>query len=286
MLADRIRQQTWSVDRLRENEANPRGKVGEADVVDLLPSIREQGVIEPLVVVDNWDGSATVVCGHRRLAAARLAGLGEVPVVLRELTPTQQLELMLTENIQRQDLTLLQEARAFKQLRDAGHGNSDIARRLGLQPNYVWQRLAILKCDPLVQDLFGRRELPVTLAQHLSRIGDAQMQRRLAARAANRQMTIAQLEETIKRGLGEGVLPAADKASLEPPKVTAPPRRWPTRLEAIALLRGNPERQVSHGDLERLFDATCGICHDCGMSELEVACRECPLPQFVRRLVS
>ncbi len=253
----------------------------EADVADLVNSIREQGIIEPLVITPE----GTVVCGHRRLLAAKLAGLAEVPVVVRELDEREQLTVMLTENIQRADLSPLQEARAFRLLLDLGLTLQKLARRLGVTPPYAQQRLVILKLDPVVQALFDRRELPVTLARPLAKVADAEMQRRLAARAANRTMTVRQIEETIERGLqSEPPSPRQSSAKSQP---TKPGRGspWPTRREAVAALQANLARRVSLAEVLRIFDAHCGVCAECGLSELELACRECPGPAMMKRLV-
>ena len=92
---------TRPVASLRPNPLNPRGDVGGSGLEELAASIDAQGVLQPLLVTPD----GVVVAGHRRLAAARMAGLDEVPVVLRELDPVQQQEIMLVENLQRRTLT-------------------------------------------------------------------------------------------------------------------------------------------------------------------------------------
>src|SRR4030095_8848957 len=105
--------------------------------------IRAQGVLQPLLVTPD----GVVVAGHRRLAAARIAGLDDVPVGLRELAPVQQQEIMLVENLQRQDLSAVEEARAYRRLLDAGHTTAQLARRIGTTAARIHARLGLLKLD-------------------------------------------------------------------------------------------------------------------------------------------
>jgi ParB family chromosome partitioning protein len=125
---------------LRPNPFNPRGDVDDAGLEELAESIRAQGVLQPLLVTPG----GVVVAGHRRLAAARMAGLVEVPVVIRDLDRIQQQEIMLVENLQRQDLSPVEEARAYRQLLDAGHTTAQLARRIGAPAARINARLVLL----------------------------------------------------------------------------------------------------------------------------------------------
>src|SRR5215468_12677192 len=114
---------TRPIDSLSPNLLNPRGDVDSSGLGELAASIGAQGVLQPLLVTPG----GVVVAGHRRLAAARLAGLQEVPVVIRDLDPVQQQEIMLVENLQRRDLSAVEEARAYQRLLDAGHTLAQLA---------------------------------------------------------------------------------------------------------------------------------------------------------------
>src|SRR5262245_47778192 len=141
---------------------NPRGPVDPATVEELASSIREKGILEPLIVVPVRNAGQAwkierylTVAGHRRRVAAQLAGLAEVPAIVRDLGPAEQEEVMLVENLQREDLTLLQEAKAFRRLADQyGLTGADVARRTGVEKTRVQQRLAILKLSVAAQSLF------------------------------------------------------------------------------------------------------------------------------------
>ena len=95
------RTETWPLHSLQANSLNPRGELHAAGLEELADSIRAQGVLQPLLITP----SGVVVAGHRRMAAARMAGMADVPVVIRELDASEQQEVMLVENLQRQDLS-------------------------------------------------------------------------------------------------------------------------------------------------------------------------------------
>jgi ParB family chromosome partitioning protein len=115
------------IDALRPNALNPRGDLHPAGLEELADSIRAQGVLQPLLVTPGGE----VVAGHRRLAAARLAGLSEVPVIVRDLDGVQQQEIMLVENLQRQDLSCVEEARAYRRLPHHGPDRASYWRTFG-----------------------------------------------------------------------------------------------------------------------------------------------------------
>jgi ParB family chromosome partitioning protein len=129
------------IDKVVPNPANPRKDVG--DVTELAESIKAQGIRQNLLVVPMPAGMYMLVIGHRRHSAARLAGLTEVPCVVAELSEREQHELMLVENIQRSDLTPLEEADGFQGLLDLGEGVGEIAKATGRSRFTVRKRLKI-----------------------------------------------------------------------------------------------------------------------------------------------
>lgn len=138
--------------RLEEVHAAPdnvRAAVG--DVTELAASIASVGVIEPLIVVPSANGPTggiggyTVVVGHRRLAGAKLAGSPTVPAIIRQLDERARVEAMLVENLQREDLTPLEEAEAYRRLLGLGIGQIELAKRIGRSQAHVSKRLSLLK---------------------------------------------------------------------------------------------------------------------------------------------
>jgi ParB/RepB/Spo0J family partition protein len=274
--------QTMPTDQLRENELNPRGRVSPDDpgIPELAASIREQGVLQPLLVTPD----GTVVAGHRRLAAARLAGLAAVPVTVRGLGAREQLECMLIENLQREDLSPLQEALAFRQLIDGGLTQMDVARRIGLPVGHVQSRLPILKLAPTVQAMYGRNELPVTLARVLVDVADWGRQIELARLCVERGLTVPSIEGLLKRGQGMqasggGGGTTAGGTPGVPPGKGGPDRGW-----VVNKLVDTPNRTINFGQLWKVLDA---ICCACGVhANKPELCARCPLPKYLSLVVA
>lgn len=265
------------VDNLQPNPRNPRGPIDLADpsIAELADSIRSVGVLEPLIVTP----AGVVVCGHRRLAASTCAGLLTVPVIIRDLSESEQLVIAITENVQREALTALQEARAFRHLLDAGYKKSDVIRRVGVTGARIQARLQLLQLDPVVQGRFDRSELPLTLVPVLVKVGDADQQRRLATIAARRSLTVPQLERIVERGAGALAKPPP-RAIAEAP---APPPSdgSATRKAALAVLEASGARTISLDRLAKLFAATCCAC---GMSFSADICSACPLLEAMQAI--
>lgn len=267
----------WPVSRLTPNPLNPRGEVDPASVEDLAASVREHGVLEPLIVTP----AGVVVAGHRRLLAAQLAGRPAVPAIARALSEIQQLEIMLVENVQRAALTPLQEAYGFQRLADRHVTQMDIARRVGVTSAYVKERLTILRLTPAVQALYGRDALPVTLVRVLLEVGDEARQLRLATLAAERGLPVPQIEALVRRG--QELQRAGRRRVKEVPVPAAEARpAGPDRERAAALLARDPSREVTFA---RVFGVMDAVCCACGTHEVTPEmCRECPLPKFVTLL--
>jgi len=120
------------VEAIRENRNQPRTVFDEQALDELAASIRQHGLIQPLIVSETADGGYELIAGERRLRAARRAGLSEVPVIVKDATPQQVLEIALVENVQRADLNPLEEGLAYQTLKDEfGLTDDEIARRVG-----------------------------------------------------------------------------------------------------------------------------------------------------------
>ncbi len=134
------------------NPHQPRGAITTEDLQELAGSIREHGIIQPLIVTRKADGGYQLIAGERRWRAARLAGLQRVPVIVKDAAPQQMLELALVENVQRADLNPLEEALAYKQLiEEFGLSQGDVAQRVGKSRPAVANTLRLLLAAPAVQ---------------------------------------------------------------------------------------------------------------------------------------
>lgn len=140
------------IEELQQNPLQPRGLITPESLVDLVDSIREHGILEPLVVAKTPAGYQ-IVAGERRWRAAKIIGLKTVPSVVKETTPQGMLEMAIVENVQRTDLNPLERARAFQRLIDEfGLGTSDISQRIGKSQAYVSNSLRLLTLPDALKD--------------------------------------------------------------------------------------------------------------------------------------
>ena len=161
-----------------------RTLIGQGGVItveqlnELAASISQQGILQPLIVAQQAGDAEgvtafVVIAGERRLRAARLAGLAKVPCIVRRATPQQMLEWALVENIQRQDLTPLEEAKAFKEMLDRGYTKEVLAQKLGFKQ--VWrvdERLSLVNLSPKFQDALTYGAISPSQAFEISRLQD------------------------------------------------------------------------------------------------------------------
>jgi ParB/RepB/Spo0J family partition protein len=165
---------------LRPAPDNPRRDVG--DVTELAESMKSGGVLQPLVVCPDGGSPPTtfkIVIGHRRYAAAQLAGLRTVPVLVRRFTEQERLEAMLVENLQRSELAPIEEATAFRKLTDAGLSQRAIAERIGRSQAHVSRRLALLELPSEAVQALDTGSITVEDAVELTKLKD--MPKRQAA---------------------------------------------------------------------------------------------------------
>lgn len=273
---------------LKSNPLNPRTEVDEASIRELAESIRTHGILQRLLVTPD----GYVLAGHRRLAAAVLIGLDEVPVDVRELTDgeRQQIEIALVENLQREGLSPLDEARAYERLlEEGGLTRSEISRRLGVIPSQITERLKILSFDEEIRGMFHRGELPLTATKALEGIEDLGVLRRVASALARRAVPVSGAKEYARRldearkAPTEEEARAADRARAREAKRHARQMvdKPPEREEAAALLAEHPKKYVSFEALERAMRLTC---RECGIGN-DLVCRQCPVPRLIKSAV-
>jgi ParB family chromosome partitioning protein len=141
------------LDKLKANPGQPRKRFDSAELEELAASIREQGIIQPIIADEDGDGNYIIVAGERRSRAARLAGLTEAPVILRRYTDEKRLEVALIENIHRADLNPMEEASAYKRIMEAGGLNQDeAAARVGKNRSTVANALRLLKLPEVMRN--------------------------------------------------------------------------------------------------------------------------------------
>ncbi len=140
------------IDQLQANPLQPRGVITPESLVDLVDSIREHGILEPLVVAKTPAGYQ-IIAGERRWRSAKIVGLPTVPVIIKETSPRGMLEMAIVENVQRVDLNPVERARAFQRLIDEfALSTSEIAKRVGKSQAYVSNSLRLLSLPDAVKD--------------------------------------------------------------------------------------------------------------------------------------
>jgi ParB family chromosome partitioning protein len=188
--------QTLPVGQLKPNRFQPRTHFDEDAIEELAASIRAQGVVQPLVVSPDEDGTYFIIAGERRWRASRRAGLEQVPVVVRPVADDRELlELALVENLQRSDLNALEEAEAYLALQEKfGLSQEEVATRVGKARTTVTNSLRLLRLPEEVQELLREGRLTAGQARPLLGLPSREAQINLADRAVREGLSARDLE--------------------------------------------------------------------------------------------
>lgn len=163
------------IDELQPNPLQPRGLITPESLVDLIESIKQHGILEPLVVAKTPAGYQ-IIAGERRWRAAKLLGLKTVPAIVEETTPRGMLEMAIVENVQREDLNPIERAQAFLRLKEEfGLETSEIAKRIGKSASYVSNSLALLRLPDALKDGLLSGQITEGHARALNGIGDPRL---------------------------------------------------------------------------------------------------------------
>ena len=204
-----------AIDSVRPNPDQPRKLFDPEKLEELTASIRQHGVMQPLVVVER-EGGYMIAAGERRWRAAQAAGLKEVPALVRQLDPRELAELSLIENLQREDLTGLEEAQAFSDLMN-GHGYTQeaLAERLGKSRSHVANTLRLLNLAPHEKKLLEQGKFSPGHARAILSLEENSPERVLLVSAVIKQgLSVRQAEDMAQRLKAE----QAEKASKKPAK--------------------------------------------------------------------
>ncbi len=189
---------TLSVDEIQPNPLQPRTIFSQQALDELSQSIRANGIIQPLIV-RRVEDSIQLVAGERRLRAAKLAGLLEVPVVFTQISDGRLLEVTLIENIQREDLNPLEIAEAYQRLiLELGLSHEQIAERTGKDRSTITNHLRLLRLPHEVQQLLANRRLSMGHARALVALEDASTQVHLANQAAAESLSVREVERLVR----------------------------------------------------------------------------------------
>jgi len=244
------------IDQIEPNPQQPRTRIDPATLAELAESIRQNGVVQPILVRPRG-GRFQIVAGERRWRASREAGLERVPVQVREVPDDKLLELALVENIQREELTPLEEARAYVRLQEElGLTQDDVARRVGRDRTTIANTVRLLRAPTGVRALLEKGRLGAGHVRALLALDDPGDQQALANEAARRGLSVREVEKRV--------------AQLRTPRTREPRPRdantraaeerlrsaLGTRVEIARRGKGGALRIAftSEGELNRLFE--------------------------------
>ncbi len=187
-----------NINKVEPNRSQPRKDFDEESLQELAESIKQYGVIQPLVVQNRGD-YYEIIAGERRWRAAKLAGLKQVPVLVKELTEQEMMEISLIENIQRENLNPIEEASAYKSLLQEFHlTQEDVAERVSKSRSAVTNSLRLLKLDERVQEMLVDRSINMGHARALLAVEDPEQQYELAQRVVEKHLSVREVEKLVK----------------------------------------------------------------------------------------
>ena len=224
------------VERIGRNPRQPRLRIDEKELAGLAESIREHGVIQPLIVSPAEGGSYILIAGERRLQAAQRAGLKTVPVISRSASSQDLLELALVENIQRADLNVLEEAEAYRQLTDEfGLSHEAVAAQVGRSRAAVTNTLRLLTAPPAIKQALVDEEISEGHARALLGLPNAKAQEAALRTVMQLGMSVRQTEGLVEKL--KGVKSAAKKKRAHSADVDEMERRLRASLGTKVTLR-------------------------------------------------
>ena len=249
-----------SVDKIYPNPNQPRKHFDEEALQELASSIKLHGIIQPLVVNRVDDNNYMIIAGERRWRASKIAGIANVPVVIKNYTEKQIKEISIIENLQREDLNPIEAARAIKQLMDEYDLTQEtVSDRIGKSRSNVANTLRLLTLYPDVIQMIEEGKLSSGHARCLVVVDDVTQQIKLAKQAADGKMSVRELEKAVKNYLNppKTVSNKVKEQSLELKELISDMQRvFATKVSAI----GNDNKgriyidYYSRDDLDRLAD--------------------------------
>lgn len=249
------------VDQIRPNAVNPRTVFDEDAMAELVHSIKEIGLLQPVVVRKTAPDAYELVMGERRWRATQAAGLTTIPAIVRETDDTDMLRDALLENLHRSNLNPLEEAAAYQQLlEDFACTHDELAQRIGRSRPQISNTLRLLKLSPAVQRRVAAGVLSAGHARALLGVPDAELQDRLAQRVVAEGISVRGLEEIVAVGEVGGTTRRPTRAKPKAPGLSELSERLGDRLETrVKIDLGKAKGKISiefanTGDLQRIVD--------------------------------
>ena len=252
--ADRSDPVTVRISEVEPNRDQPRKYFDDEKLEELSESIKTYGILQP-ILVQKKDGYYEIIAGERRWRAALKAGLKEIPVIIREYTDKEILELSLIENIQREDLNPIEEAEAYKRLIDEfGMSQEEMAKRVSKSRSAVANSLRLLKLEGDVRKMLVDGQLSMGHARALLPLEIAEEQIEVARKVADRQMSVRETEKLVrdilKTGAGSGTKAVKTEQPQEDPSIAVIYKQIEERLQQTLHTKVQIQRKRNgHGKL-------------------------------------
>ncbi|KMZ43506.1 MULTISPECIES: ParB/RepB/Spo0J family partition protein [Bacillales] len=248
-----------SINEIRPNPYQPRKEFEQSAIEELAQSIKEHGIIQPLIVRKSIKGYE-LVAGERRLRAAKLAGLKEVPVVVKAYTDQQLMEIALIENLQRENLNPLEEAEAYdKLISHHDYTQEQLAQKIGKSRPHVANMLRLLQLPEKIRKMVSAAELSMGHSRALLGVTDKKVQLQLANDVVEKGLSVRQLEELVKQ-LNVSRETKKKKSAKNEPVLIEMEERLRSRFgTSVKIKKGSKRGKIeidfySQEDLERIIE--------------------------------
>ncbi len=250
------------IDQLKPNPLQPRLKFSQNSIEELSLSIKESGVLQPIIVSPEGDGYRIIV-GERRWRAAQRIGLKKIPVLIRTMSNEKQLEASLIENLHREDLNPLEIALAYQKLiQELGLTQEEIAQKVGKDRSSVTNYLRLLRLPQEIQDCLGEGKISMGHARALLSLEDPQTQVSLCQQLIEENLSVRDVEKMIQRLKRK---PSAKKSREADPDLLALQEELLKVLGTKVSIRGTQDKGVikvyyfSMEDLDRIYEKIKGV---------------------------
>lgn len=186
-----------NLDEIRSNPYQPRKSFNEESLNELAASIKEHGVVEPIIIKKSINGYE-LIAGERRTKAARIAGLKTIPAIIREFNDEQMMEIALIENIQREDLNPIDEAKGYQAIiMKLGLTQDEVSKKFGKSRSYITNLLGLLRLPENVKKYVETGSISMGHARVLSKIEDKEAIAKLAQRIINEKLSVREIEDIV-----------------------------------------------------------------------------------------
>ena len=189
---------TVKLEELRSNPYQPRQVFDQEALQELSDSIKEHGVFQPIIIKKSIKGYE-IIAGERRVKASKMAGLEEIPAIIRDFTDEEMMEIALLENLQRENLSAIEEANAYKKLLDQLDLTQDrLAKRLGKSRSHITNMIGLLTLPEDIQQDISLKKISMGHARVLSKLDNEEQQRELAKKIVKEDLSVRRLEDLTK----------------------------------------------------------------------------------------